>query len=209
MPDMRNKWPKQREPSPIAGQSYPNQQPIVGVFGQEGFGEQFSTYSPAVTAQQNQIVEEIDIQELPELHKQPIEEDVEIIAADMLLKADRSATDWTPITYLFDGVNPQQVGRLVGRVTIVLFNGTGNVIVARTINGLSVASNKNFTLNQGDSVSIDTEGEFYMTAINGTKVSVIETMWDLSAMAVARRRIRQTLRKLAPWTGTKASANTK
>jgi hypothetical protein len=209
MPDMRNKWPKQREPSPIAGQSYPNQQPIVGVFGQEGFGEQFSTYSPAVTAQQNQIVEEIDIQELPELHKQPIEEDVEIIAADMLLKADRSATDWTPITYLFDGVNPQQVGRLVGRVTIVLFNGTGNVIIARTINGLSVASNKNFTLNQGDSVSIDTEGEFYMTAINGTKVSVIETMWDLSAMAVARRRIRQTLRKLAPWTGTKASANTK
>jgi hypothetical protein len=209
MPDMRNKWPKQREPSPIAGQSYPNQQPIVGVFGQEGFGEQFSVYSPAVSAQQNQIVEEIDIQELPELHKQPIEEDVEIIAADMLLKADRSATDWTPITYLFDGVNPQQVGRLVGRVTIVLFNGTGNVIIARTVNGLSVASNKNFTLNQGDSVSIDTEGEFYMTAINGTKVSVIETMWDLSAMAVARRRIRQTLRKLAPWTGTKASANTK
>src|SRR5271170_1457429 len=108
MPDLRNKWPKQRQPSPIAGQQFPNQQPIVGVFGQEGFGEQFSVYSHAVTAQQSQVVEEINIQEQPELHKKPVEEDVEIIAADMLLKADRSATDWIPITYLFDGTNPQQ-----------------------------------------------------------------------------------------------------
>jgi hypothetical protein len=209
MPDLRNKWPKQRQPSPIAGQTYPNQQPIVGVFGQEGFGEQFSVYSPAVTAQQNQVVEEIEIQEQPELHKQPVEEDVEIIAADMLLKADRSATDWIPITYLFDGTNPQQVGRSVGRVTIVLFNGTANVVVARTVNGLSASSNKNFTLNAGDSVSIDTEGEFYLNAVAGTKVSVIQTFWDLGAMAVAKRRIRQQLKKLAPWTGVKASANTK
>jgi hypothetical protein len=210
MPDLRNKWPKQREPSPIAGQIYPNQQPIVGVFGQEGFGEQFLVNAPAITAQQQQISEETQIQELPDLHNRPIEEDVEILAAEMLLKADRSATDWKPITYTFDGVNPQQVGRMVGRVTIVLFNGTGNVMVARTVNGLSVASNENFTLVQGASVSVDTEGEFYLTAAVGIKLSVIQTFWDLGAMVVAKERTKRHYnRRPINWTGVKASANTK
>jgi hypothetical protein len=209
MPDLRNKWPKQREPSPIAGQQYPNQQPIVGVFGQEGFGEQFSTYSPAVVTQQKQIVEEIEIQEQPELHKRPIEEDVEILAAEMLLKADREATDWKILTVTFDGQNPQQIGRMVGRVTILFFNGTENVTIARTVNGLSANSNENWTLATGASASVDTEGEFYLTAIVGTQLSIVQTFWDLEAMIIAKQRTKRYNGKPHQWTGAKASANTK
>lgn len=206
---MRNKWPKQREPSPIAGQSFPNQQPIVGVFGQVGFGEQFTVNSPIVLAQQQTMVEETRIIEQPELHKEPIQEDVEILAAEMLLKANRSPTDWNPITYLFDGVNPQQIGRKVGRKTIVFFNGNDNIIIARRVNGLTQASNESFILNTGNSASIDTEGEFWLFGAAGDQISVIETYWDLGAMVVAKRRSKfaNGIKNLTGWSGTKASSN--
>lgn len=208
MPNFK-RWPIQREPSPIAGQSFPNQQPIVGVFGKEGFGEQFSTFSPAVTAQQNQIVEEINIQELPEIHRIPFEEDVEILAAEMLLTAKRSPTDWKPITYTFDGKNPQQVGRMVGRKTIVFFNASATVTIGRTVNSLGTGSNENFTVPSGNSASIDTEGEFWMTAVSGTTISVLQTFWDLEAMIIAKRRTKREFRNVVNWTKTKSSANTK
>lgn len=208
-PEIDRKWPKQREPSPIAGQNFPTQQPIVGVFGQEGFGEQFSVNSPLVLAAQQTMVEETRIIEQPELHRITIEEDPEILAAEMLLKADREATDWKPITFTFDGINPQQVGRMVGRVAILFFNGTGPVTIARKQADLSSLSNENWTLATGASSSINTEGEFWLTAANGTKLSVIQTFWDLEGLVVAKKRSKNAHYNGTPrsWQGTKASSN--
>ena len=208
MPDFK-KWPLQREPSPIAGQTYPTQQPIVGVFGQEGFGEQVAVNSPAVLVGQKTMIEQTRIIEQPELHKEPIEEDVEILAAEMLLKANRSPTDYRVITFTFDGVNPQQIGRMVGRKTIVFFNSSDNIVIGRTVNSLSESSNENFILDTGNSASIDTEGEFWMMGAEGDTISVLQTYWDLEAMVVAKRRSKNAngYKHSAGWAGTKASSN--
>lgn len=206
-PGARQKgWPRQREPSPVGGYQYPNQAPIVGVFGQQGF-ETVPVYSPGVLAQQKQITEQTQIQELPENHKRPLKEDVEIMAAEMLLHNKRSATDWKVITYTFDGTNPQQVGRMVGRVTIVFFNGTNNVTVARTVAGLAATANEQFIVTAGNSASIDTEGEFYMTAVANTTISVLHTFWDLEAMALAKIRTSREVRESPHWSGMKTSSN--
>jgi hypothetical protein len=208
MPNFK-RWPMQREPSPIAGQMYPNQKPIVGVFGQEGFGEQFSTNALPVLVQQKVITEQTAIIEQPELHKEPLHEDLEILAAEMLLKANRSPTDWNPITYTFDGVNPQQIGRRVGRKTIVFFNSNDNIVIARKEAGLAATSNENFILIAGNSASIDTEGEFWMMGVADDVITVVETFWDLGAMVIAKRRMKNAngYKHSAGWSGTKASSN--
>lgn len=208
-PGIDRKWPKQREPSPIAGQSYPTQQPIVGVFGQEGFGEQFSVNSPVVLAGQQVMTEQTRVIEQPELHTVTLDEDPEILAAEMLLKADREATDWKPITYTFDGINPQQIGRMVGRVTILFFNGTGPVTIARKIAQLVPGTNQNFVLAPGASCSISTEGEFWLTGTNGTQLSVVQTFWDLEGLVIAKKRSKNAHYNGRPrsWDATKASSN--
>jgi hypothetical protein len=209
LPDFK-KWPLQREPSPIAGQTYPTQQPIVGVFGQEGFGEQTPVNAPAVVMQQKVITEQTQLQELPEHHRDPVTEDVEILAAEMLLKANRSPTDWKPITYTFDGENPQQIGRMVGRKTIVFFNGSNPAVIGRTVNSVTGVSNENFTLTNPDSASIDTEGEFWIMMFNsGDTLSVVQTFWDLGAMVVAKRRTKNAngFKHSAGWSGIKSSSS--
>jgi hypothetical protein len=208
MPNVKNKWPIQREPSVVAGHTFLNQQPTIGVFGQTGY-DRIPTADLRVLAQQKVVTEQTAIQEQPELHKVPIVEDPEILAAEMLLKADREATDWDITTFIFDGINPQQLGRMVGRVSLLFFNATATVIIARTVANLSASSNKNWALNVGSTSTLKTEGEFWLTAASGTKLSVIETFWDLEAMAIAKLRTQRRHPQTPNWSGVKASANTK
>ena len=181
---------RQKQPSIVQGQEYPNQQPIIGVFGREPN----DTYVPQPFGLGTgmQIKEETLTQELPEVHRRPFEEDKEIIEAETLLHIKREATDWKPITYTFDGKNPQQVARLIGRQTISFFNGSANVTIANNQTGVTnPSSNENFILTTGNSASIDTEGGFWLMAVAGTTISVVQTYYDLDAIALTKRRIKR------------------
>lgn len=195
MTQSRKTWPLQREPSPISGQTYPNQQPIVGVFGAEPFMPLAPPPNNAVETAA-QIIEEIGYQEMPELHRRPWEDDKEVMEAEMLLKNNREATDCKPLTITFDGENYFQIGRWPGRKTIMFFNGSANVTIANTVAGVTnTASNENWTLEQGNSASIDTEAPFWLMATSGTTVSIIQTYYDLDAMALARWRVKNEQRR--------------
>lgn len=166
---------------PIGKSDYPEQIPILETFGRQP--NDTVNPPPLSVGTGMQITEEVGYQNSYEYSKKEYENDKELVEAELLLKAKREPTDCKPMTYILDGTNPQQIGRLVGRKTITFFNGSANVTIANQISGLT--SNENWTLTAGDSASLDTEAEFYITAAAGTAVSIVQTYYDLDKMALA------------------------
>jgi hypothetical protein len=156
---------------------------------QQHFGEYgFQPLRPVMGQQTTQLAEELENEDPPLWHEQKHHlTQRETIEAEALLRADRSPSDWDPLTVLFDGkTNQQLAGIQIGRETIMLFNGTGNILLAKSESGLAANSNKNFTLYEGASCSIDTEGELWGFAVAGAQVSVVSTFYDLDQLALTK-----------------------
>jgi hypothetical protein len=170
----------------------PNEQEKQQFFGEYGF----QPLRPIPAQQTQQLAEELTEENPPLFHeeKHPMT-DAETLAAEAILRADRTPTDWQPHTTTFDGVtNYQLCGIRPGRETVAIFNGTGNVLIAKSESGLNPRSNDNFTLFQGASCSIDTEGEIWAFSSVGITVSSMETYYDLAEMAIAKTRLAKSKR---------------
>jgi hypothetical protein len=135
-----------------------------------------------------QISQEVEKVEPPRLHPDRFTVDKETVLAEMLLRAKRTSTNWKPFTAIFDGTNSLQLASYrPGRQTIIFSGGTSNVIIASSASG--IRSNENFTLPQGSSISLDTEGPFWgFSSTVGTSLYVIELYFDLDQMAIAKGR---------------------
>lgn len=136
------------------------------------------------------LSEQIEATAPPMGHYQKRPIDRETIEAHMLMRARRRTTDWDPTTWTFDGLRPVQLaGIRVGRDTFLMFNGSADVLVSRSETECRVTSNKNWTLKIGNTVALETEGEFWATAQAGTTLQTIETFFNLDAMILAQKKI--------------------
>lgn len=152
-------------------------------------GTPFEPLVPIVDPESGmQLSQEVAKAEPSRINPEHYAHDKELMLAEMLLRAKRSPTDWKPATFVFDGVSTVQIAAIrPGRQTIILFNGTNSIIVARKESGIK--SNENFTLAQGASVNFDTEGPLWaFSATSGTTLSVVELYYDLEQMALAKGR---------------------
>jgi hypothetical protein len=80
-----------------------------------------------------------------------------------------------------------------------MFNGSADVLIARKEGECRATSNKNFTLKIGNTIAIETEGEFWAFAAANTVLQTIETWFDLDAIMLAQRKIDGKEPKLPPY----------
>jgi hypothetical protein len=176
---------------------------------QQHFGEYgFQPLLPVPIQQTTQLSEELYQENPPQIHPEKHAIDRQTVEAESLMSGQRQPTDWDPITWTFDGLKSiQMAGPEPGRETIMFFNGSGNVVIAKSDSGLAINSNKSFTLYEGDSCSVDTEGEFWGFAAEGVELMMVRTYYDLDAMALARRRLENNDLKLSTITNNSVSKN--
>ncbi len=125
---------------------------------------------------------------IPEVGLHPFT-NIEKTQAEQLTSIKRSPTDWAPRTLTaLDTVPIQLTKPRVGRKTLMIFNGSAAVTLARTYTDLvSPTSTAFITLNAGNSLSIETEGGFWWKpSAAGMTISYIETFWDDERIAEAK-----------------------
>lgn len=136
------------------------------------------------------LSEQVGVNVPPMGHLQNRHLDVETTDAHMLMRAKRKPTDWRGMSWFFDGNRPiQLLGIRVGRETALFFNGSSDVLFARTENDCRATSNENFVLKLNNTLALDTEGEFWANAPNNTTLNMIETWYDLASIELAQRKI--------------------
>ena len=158
-------------------------------FGKYGF-QPLGVSHPGDTPSGIVLSEQVDVDIPPMGHLQRRHVDVMTTDAHMLMRVKRKPTDWDPTTWTFDGLRPIQVlGIRVGRETVLFFNGSADVLFARKEGECRATSNKNFVLKLNNTLAIDTEGEFWANAAQGTTINMIETWYDLPSIELARRKL--------------------
>jgi hypothetical protein len=158
-------------------------------FGQYGF-------QPLGPVMRNDIPTGVVLSEQINITGQPIEHyqrrhiDVETVEAHMLMRAKRKPTDWKPMAWVFTGTVPIQIaGIRVGRESLLFFNGSDDILIARKEVDCRATSNENFVLKLNNTLAIETEGEFWANAATGVTLQTIETWFDLDALILAQKKI--------------------
>lgn len=134
----------------------------------------------------------------PHLHHERLHLDRETVEAEWLFEANRKPTNWRPMTWTLSINQPTQVlGIRPGRATVMFFNGTNRIWFARDETSVRFSTvtnqpvgNEVCSLYPGSSLAVDVESEWWAAAQDGTTVEMIETWYDLDAIALARQKIK-------------------